>query len=91
MRYIINKETNEFREFEEGDDYEDCEILEEHEVTLIDSDIEAVFAQTKGEITRLGIINDGELLVSAELNLGELIALFGMLSLCIAKQLPKEN
>jgi hypothetical protein len=80
-KYVVFDETNEFREMTDEDrsvlgtdassTLDDVLILEEDEVEFLHGscgDIQAIFAYAEGNETRIGIISEDKLLISANIS-----------------------
>ncbi len=82
-KFIIDKETNEFRESEEVEEWDKFETVEEREVEFMSGsrgDIEAVYAYREGDEARIGIVHEGKVLVQANISRNNVIGLMGLLA-----------
>lgn len=78
-RYVIEDETNEFREMVDDEEEGNNIIVEENEIEFLDGDIQAIFVYNRGDkVTRIGIISDDKLLVAGDLNSNAVTALYNL-------------
>ena len=81
-RYVIESETNEFREMEEGEEAGGNLVIEEDEVAFLDGScgsIEAIVAYQEGDETHIGVISEGELLVSGNIDANSIVRLLSLI------------